>query len=437
MAEDGLNDYERLRQENIRRNQEKLAPLRRKADELSAAIRLAKPKRPYQAKPKPKAPTGPVRSSGRARGVAPDNLPPDLRSTHLSPSLASSILGAPPPEGAKVRAAGDFDAGRDMVLMPAHARKVMPCCIVSMRVLPLADRTVVAAGDKMGNIGYWDADGVSEDAGGADGVFRYWPHKGPVLAIVAHQAAPHKVYSSSHQGDICLMDFEEEKYSIIHLWEWPVYSLCQAQNSVGCLYFGDGKGGLTLSDERVGKVLTTWDVHEERINSIDFHPEKPHMLATSSTDRTACIWDVRNIKTKEPDSLKVFKLNKSAQSAYFSPSGRMLAVTSICGTVQVFSMDDFEKSHIVEYNNQKGSWPSKSKVIWGWNDTDLYAGNRSKGIDIISVDVNDSGLSAQNSSCLRSEHMTCIPHQFSAHPYKAGYLACSSSSSNVFLWTST
>ncbi|VAI19807.1 unnamed protein product [Triticum turgidum subsp. durum] len=51
------------------------------------------------------------------------------------------------------------------------------------------------------------------------------------------------------------------------------------------------------------------------------------MLATSSADQTACIWDVRNIKIKEPDCLKVFKVNKSAQPAYFSPSGRMLAVT--------------------------------------------------------------------------------------------------------------
>ena len=114
---------------------------------------------------------------------------------------------------------------------------------------------------------------------------------------------------------------------MIHLWECPVYSLCKAQNSVRCLYFGDGNGGLTLFDERVGKVLTTWDAHDERINSIDFHPNKPHMLATSSTDQTACIWDVRNMKTKEPDSLKVFELHNSAQSAYFSPSGRMLAVT--------------------------------------------------------------------------------------------------------------
>ncbi|KAI4974531.1 hypothetical protein ZWY2020_047811 [Hordeum vulgare] len=443
MAEDGLNDYERLRQDNIRRNEAKLVHLRRKADELSAAIQLAKPKRAYQVRPRP-APSGPVRSSLRSRGISPTNLPPDLKSTRLSPSLASSILGgAPPPppeeEEAKIR---DFDAGRDMVLKPAHVRKVVPWSVTSLRVLPLVDRTVVAVGDRLGNVAFWDVDGVSEDAdGAADGVvFRYWPHKGHVLAIVAHQAAPHKVYSSSRKGEICLLDFEEENFSIVHLWEWSVYSLCQAQDSVRCLYFGDGNGGLTLSDDRVGKVLTTWDAHDDRINSIDFHPEKTHILATSSSDGTACIWDVRNMKMKDPDSLKVFKLDKSAQAAYFSPNGRLLAVTSSkhCGTVQVFSVDDFEKLHAVEYNNQTGSWPYKFKVIWGWNSTDLYVGNMSKGIDIIKVDVNDSGLSALklSNACLRREPLTSVPYQLSAHPYKVGHLACSISNCNkAFLWT--
>ncbi|CAM0942963.1 unnamed protein product [Alopecurus aequalis] len=438
MADDGLNEYERLRQENIRHNEVKLGSLRRKADELSAAIRAAKPKRAYQRRERPKTPTVPVRSSLRFRG----NLPPDLHSTRLSSSLASSILGAPPPEEARIRATDDFNAARDMVLKPAHVRKVVPSSILSLRVLPLVDRTVVAAGDRLGNIVFWDVDGVSEgqEGDGADRVFCYWPHTGPVSAIVAHQAAPHKIYSSSRQGEICLMDFEKENFSMVHLWEWPIHSLCQAQNSIRCLYFGDGNGGLTLFDERVGKVLTTWDAHDERISSIDFHPEKTHMLATSSRDRTACVWDVRNMKRKEPDSLKVFKFQKSAHSAYFSPTGRMLAVTSSdhCGTVQVFSVDDFEKAHTVDYNNQIGSWPTKFKVIWGWNDIDLYVGNMSKGIDIISADVNDSGLSALklNNTCLRSDPITPVPYEICAHPYKVGYLACSSShSGKVFLWT--
>jgi hypothetical protein len=84
------------------------------------------------------------------------------------------------------------------VLNPAHVRKVVigvNSSILSLRVLPLVDRTVVAAGNKLGIIGFWDVDAVSEDqdGDGAGHVFRYRPHKSPVAAIVAHQAAPQKV----------------------------------------------------------------------------------------------------------------------------------------------------------------------------------------------------------------------------------------------------
>ncbi|CAM0942774.1 unnamed protein product [Alopecurus aequalis] len=426
MAEDGLTDYERLREENIRRNEAMLASVRRKADELSAAIQSAKPKRVCTPGKKPKAP---LPSSILLRSRNPSAEP---RSTQLSSSLASSIRRSasslPPEAGAKTRA-DDFDAAKELVLKPGHARRVITSSILSLRVLPLVNRTVVAAGDIWGNIGFWNVHGAS--------VFRYAPHNTPVSAIAAHRAAPHKIYSSSYRGEICLMDFEEENFNMVGVWKCPVYSLCQAQDSARYLYFGDESGDLTLFDERVGKDLTTWDAHGDSINSIDFHPENTHMLATSSTDRTACIWDVRNMKRKQQDSLKVFKLDDSAQSAYFSPSGRMLAVTSSsrCGTVHVFSVDDFEKSHAVEYNNETDTWPDTFKVTWGWNDTDLYVGNMRMGIDIISVEVNGSGLSAQNTSYLRSQHMASVPCQFSAHPYEVGYLACSNSIGDVFLWT--
>jgi hypothetical protein len=202
--EDGLTDYERLRQENIRRNEAMLASVRRKADELSTAIRSAKrgrglPRKQPGEKPRKKPsknPDTPTRCSLRSAGLPPAYLLPEPYSTHLSSSLASSILGAasPSPAEAKTRA-DDFHAAKELVLKPAHARRVVTSSILSLRVLPLVDRTVVAAGDQVGNIGFWDVDAVPEDqdGDGAGRVFRYWPHKRPVAAIVAHQAAPQKV----------------------------------------------------------------------------------------------------------------------------------------------------------------------------------------------------------------------------------------------------
>ena len=116
------------------------------------------------------------------------------RSTTFSPALASTILDAVSlsPGAAKLRA-HDLDAGKELVLTPDNVRTLLPSRILGLLVLPLLDRTVVAAGDKLGNIGFWHADpepGMVE----ADGVFEYLPHTGPVAAIVAHPAMPHKVH---------------------------------------------------------------------------------------------------------------------------------------------------------------------------------------------------------------------------------------------------
>jgi len=82
------------------------------------------------------------------------------------------------------------------VLRFANVRRVVPERILSVRILPLVDRTVVAAGNKLGHIGFWDVDGLvedEEDGDGANGVFQYFPHRGSVGGIVMHPDAQRKV----------------------------------------------------------------------------------------------------------------------------------------------------------------------------------------------------------------------------------------------------
>ncbi|KAL6639976.1 hypothetical protein ACP70R_022286 [Stipagrostis hirtigluma subsp. patula] len=441
--EAGLTEYERRRQENIRRNDAIIASLRRQAAELSASLRPAK--RPKKQPPRA-SPARPVvlRRSLRTRGLPPSGssdaaaassppappTPTKPRDARFSSSLASSLRAAaelPAPREGEAPAADGFDAGSGMVLRPADVRRVVPERILSVRILPLADRTVVVAGNKLGHIGFWDVDGVVEDEeDSADGVFEYFPHRGAVGSIVVHPAAPRKIYSCSYEGEICLMDVEKENFDMIQFCDYPIYSLCQAPKSPSCLYFGEGNE-VKLFDERAGKVSSTWNLHDNRINSIDFHPENPHMFATSSTDRTACVWDMRSMKKKDPENLKVFEHNRSVQSAYFSPSGSMLATTSLDDTVQIFNVDNFDVSYIMKHYNQTGRWLSTFKAIWSWNGTDLIIGNMKRAIDIISVELSESSLSASNKASLQSEHMTAIPCRFSLHPYKVGHLACASS----------
>ncbi|PWZ54043.1 hypothetical protein Zm00014a_043959 [Zea mays] len=455
----GLTDYERRREENIRRNETILAALRRKAAELSASFipTASSPKRPKKQHPLART-TSPVvlRRSLRTRGIPAGessacdgantslNTPPSPtkpRSTRFSSSLASALrdaTAAEPSPSVKswIGAPDGFDPSRELVLRPVDVRKVVPGRILSLRILPLSDRTVVVAGNVHGHIGFWDVDRLveDEDGDGVDGVFEYFPHRGSVGGIVMHPAMLHKIYSSSYHGEICLMDVEKEYFNTVYLCDYPIFSLCQAPNSPSSLYFAEGNE-LKLFDERMGKVPTTWSLHDHRINSIDFRPENPYIFATSSTDRTVCIWDIRRMKKKGSESLKVLEYNKSIQSAYFSPSGNMLATTSLDDTVRIFDIDNFDDSCTLKHDNRTGRWLSTFKAIWSWNDSNLFVGSMKRAIDVISVDRRQKSISASYMAFLESEHMTAIPCRFTLHPCKVGHLAGASSSGKVFLWT--
>ncbi|KAI4344246.1 hypothetical protein L6164_011493 [Bauhinia variegata] len=74
-----------------------------------------------------------------------------------------------------------------------------------------------------------------------------------------------------------------------------LYSLSlKSANDANCLYIGEGRGGLSIWDNRVGKCSSKSVLHEDRINTIDFNSGNPHIIATSSSDGTACTWDLRN-----------------------------------------------------------------------------------------------------------------------------------------------
>ncbi|CAL4924576.1 unnamed protein product [Urochloa decumbens] len=451
-------EYERRRQENILRNKAILAELRRDAADISGLFAAARRKKHPRATPP--APAGPPRRSGRARLQPPPPssaaaLPsarlkpraahfpiPDVfvakAVTDASAPLTSAILAAswPPEGGARSDDAG-FEPGEELVLRPGNVRKLAKTVIGVARVLPLADRTVVAVGTSQGHLVFWDADGpVSErlcqafdTRGAAEGVFMYHPHTGSVGGITAHPSAPRKIYSCTHGGDVCLMDVEKEIFNTIYLCDYPAFSLCQAPGNATCLYFGEGNGQLKAFDERVGQVSSKWLLHRDCISSIDFNPENPNMLATSSLDNTACLWDLRNMKVPKSESLKVVNHEHSVRSAYFSPSGGFLATTSRRNTVGILSVHNFNNSCF-----QQQSCPSTTfRASWGWNDSELLLGGE-RDIQITSIDLKDDSISTSCKARIQSEHMNEAPCLFAAHPYRLGHLACVGRT-KVFLWT--
>ncbi|KAJ0569613.1 putative transcription factor WD40-like family [Helianthus annuus] len=158
------------------------------------------------------------------------------------------------------------------------------------------------------------------------------------------------------------------------------------------------------------------ELHDSRINTIDFNPENTNMMATSSSDGTACIWDLRKIGKSKPKSLKVITRERAVHSAYFSPSGDRLATTSLDDKIGVLGGANYEDEFMLYHYNQTGRWLSSFKGVWGWDDSYIFIGNMKRGVDVIST------LQQRLVTTLESPHMTAIPCRFDPHPFIPGCL---------------
>ncbi|PON37196.1 Guanine nucleotide-binding protein, beta subunit [Trema orientale] len=494
MAPKKLNEYERKRLENIRRNDEMMASLKLQsmATRLSAASikRQRSAPKPKRISPKKKPKNDNlvvVRRSLRTRGILPDSEGLD---NDLVESPAKSPNSQTPPSKPSIPKMGPLsmsqaflDEGSDralietilsigkkselgvdlgaetdgvrvckeenlgvlrnsikkeenevggsfslysMTLNPENVARVVQDRIMTLRFFPCSNSRIVVAGSKGGDVGFWNLDHQMEEE---DGVYRYHTHSGPISGISIHRHCLSKVFTCCYDGYIRSMDVEKEIFDLIYSSDNTIYSFSQRSDDMKCLYFGEGRGDLNIWDERTGNCATQWTLHEDRINSIDFSSENPNIMATSSSDSTACIWDLRSIDADKPKPLKTVSHKRAVYSAYFSPSGKFLATTSFDDTVRVLSGDNFEETSWIPHNNQTGRWISPFKAIWGWDDSHIFIGNMKRGVDVISP--------AQRKTIftLQSPHISAIPCRFDTHPYNVGMLAGATGGGQVYMWT--
>ncbi|XP_010265685.1 PREDICTED: WD repeat-containing protein 76 [Nelumbo nucifera] len=345
---------------------------------------------------------------------------------HMTKGIAENVaFSCPTPiKKEKAEAGGCFN-WVSLTLKPENIARVMPGRILNVLFFPTKDRTLIVAGNKFGNLAFWDADSEGE----GDGIYLYSPHSGPISGILIQPYSLSKVFTSCYDGFIRLMDVEKESFDLVYSTKDAIFSLSQRPCDARSLYFGEGQGELHVWDERARKFSGSWILHGQRINSIDFNSQNTNSMATCSTDGTTCIWDLRCVGNDGPKNLKRFNHNRAVHSAYFSPSGSYLATTSINDTVAIFSGVDFENVSLIQHNNQTGRWLSSFRAIWGWDDSYLFIGNMNRGVDVIST------IQRRITQTLVSPDMSAIPCRFAVHPYQVGALAGATSGGQVYMWT--
>ncbi|KAF6147402.1 hypothetical protein GIB67_016759 [Kingdonia uniflora] len=167
-----------------------------------------------------------------------------------------------------------------------------------VKFFPSNDETVVVAGNNLGNVAFWGADLKDKESG----IYLYNPHSGHILGIEVQPYSLSKIYSTSYDGFICVMDIEKELFNVLYSCDKFIHSLSLRPYEAESLYFGDGDGFLNVWDERAGKCFSPVMLHDKKISTMDFNPVNTNMMVTSTTDQSACIWDLRKINSQKTGS---------------------------------------------------------------------------------------------------------------------------------------
>ncbi|GJS09364.1 WD repeat-containing protein 76 [Tanacetum coccineum] len=345
-----LTEYERRRLENIKRNDEMLGSfkIKSKLADLTAFIKPHRVETNISRKVKPKTPTV-TRRSLRTQGKVPDSTgfkyePHKQYPTKKLKYLKSQFKELEPVSmkdantcfksdqilisqlknvdvHARVKASIDLDS---MKLAPKNIANVIPNLIRSIKFFPSTDMRMVVVGNNWGAIGFWNVDSEKEDG---DGIYTYHTNPGLVSAILIQPFSTNKITTSCYGGQIRSLDIQKEILALSYLTDNPVTSMSQQPGDVNSLYFGEGEGVVCQWDQRFRKSIVSWDIHESIVNTIDSNQENTNIMATSSSDKTACIWDLRKLSKSKPEYVKLIVRESLVDSAYFSPSGSFLATT--------------------------------------------------------------------------------------------------------------
>ncbi|GAB2300238.1 hypothetical protein Dimus_034276 [Dionaea muscipula] len=325
-------------------------------------------------------------------------------------------------EGIRMKGSVDLES---FSLESENIARVLRGKILSVRFFPTAEMTMIAAGNKFGDVAFWNVGTKDEDG---DGIYPYHPHSEPVSGIVVPSFFLTKMYTSSYDGLVRMMDVEKEVFDLIYSGEDPIYSLSQPPNNMNSICFAEG-GVLNMWDQRAGKASGSWALHQRRINSVDFNSANTNIMVTSSPEGTACVWDWRKMSAVKPEALMTVYHKRAVQSAYFSPSGTCLATTSLDNKVGVASGANFEDISMINHDNTTGRWISTFKAIWGWDDSYIYVGSMKRGVDVL------SSTEERQIYTLQSPEISAISCRLDAHPCKIGMLASATSGGQIYIWT--
>ncbi|KAK6524613.1 hypothetical protein TWF281_011516 [Arthrobotrys megalospora] len=359
---------------------------------------------------------------------------------------------------------------RKMMKLELHERfdpvdiKIVPERIYCMSFHPTTSKQLVFAGDKIGNLGIFDASNPlsnpdydpSEDEEALSHIPNVSTFKIHSRSIATLSFAPNvaeSIYSTSYDGSIRKLDLIAHKSDEVFAAEDPNESLHKDAAISGLdfydpniIYFSTLTGYIGRKDLREkSTAATVWECHEKKIGGFTLNPRNPWFAATASLDRTMRIWDLRKIVGKgenaKPHMVAEHESRLSVSSAIWSSNGKVVT-TGYDDTVKVFDfgeskkwkegyeLDNVEPSSIIKHNNQTGRWVTILRAQWQQSPTGMQKfciGNMNRFVDIYSENGDQLGQ-------LGGDLVTAVPAVTLFHPTQ-DWIVGGTASGKVCLWT--
>ncbi|XP_076893877.1 uncharacterized protein LOC143546005 [Bidens hawaiensis] len=339
--------------------------------------------------------------------------------------LATKIMGMKSNDSLETNSSHSVDV-KSMKIDEKNAARVLSGAIMEVEFFPTKDTRMVAVGNTYGNVGFWNIDSDEDDD---NGIYVYYPHTGCVSGISIHPYSLSKIITSCYDGFVRLLDVEKESFGLAYTSEHPIFSICRPYDNMNSLFIGEEHGSVGSLDIRSSKPNSSWKLHKEKIYTIDFNSQNTKLMATSSKDKTACIWDLRKLDHLNPQPLKLVNHNGAVNLAYFSPSGNLLATTSKDDKIGLMSGANYDVECMINHPNYTSRFISSFRGIWGWDDGFIMVGNtKLKGVDVICAEEKKLTYTMTN------RDINAIPCRFDTHPMLPGVLAISTAGGRVYVW---
>ena len=348
--------------------------------------------------------------------------------------------------------------------------KITPERIYALGFHPTADKPLVFAGDKLGNLGLFDGsqdisrevkkeededDDELDDQTTPD-ITTFKPHTRTISSIHFTPSRPEALYTSSYDSSIRKLDLNKQMSVEVYGPESPedddpVSGASIPITEPNLLYFTTLNGGFGIHDTRASKDATQlMQLSDKKIGGFSIHPLQPHLLATASLDRTLKLWDLRQISGKGenrlPAQLGSHESRLSVSHAAFNAAGQ-IATSSYDDTVKIYDLpgtgdpssmpkgkelseDVFKPQTVVPHNNQTGRWVTIFRPQWQARPQagpqKLVIGNMNRFVDVY------AGTGEQLAQ-LGGDGITAVPAVASFHDSQ-DWIAGGTASGKLTLW---